>query len=536
MPHPEHCKPNCSAAASPRPTTKIDARIAVPSGEAAVGSDFRRLADTVSDLVLVLSSAGTPTLLNRAGRAMLGVSAEVDRLPSAEDLLADDERALLYACLADERTSGVLGEVRFRRLTGGIDLPLMCRLVRLEGAGDEGSVAVVGAGTGGAAYDASLDLPSEMAAPTRMVELLAGVVGHDLRNPLHAMLTCAHMVLRQSETPGAQGAMKRIISSGHRMQRMIDQLLDLTRLRAGGGILLRPRPADLQSVVEQVAREIRIAHPDWPFTVDAIGNVRGTWDTDRIAQGISNLLGNAVQHGVREGGVRIVIDGTAKESVTLAVQNRGSVPPDLLPVIFNPFRGVVRGRHGANGLGLGLYITRQIALAHGGDVGVQSDDASSTFTIAVPREAGAEPQRALPGVAPLDPGMDALSRTGPTASTTARLFGAPALHERAPQEYWLIVERYGQALDQALERQTYRDLPDSSSEELRALADTLGALGAGAREIAELHGRVLRLHTREASSGKSQALTNEGRMVAFELMGHLLSYYRRRAGLAQKGP
>lgn len=539
MHSPERSEFNQSLTTSDRPpgSAAVSVVPVPPTRPANIPDDVAALAEASSDLVLGLSEHGSLVFLNRAGREMLGLPADASLLPALDDLLGEDERAVLRALMTEEEPAIALGELRFRRPALGTEIALTCRLLRLNHPGGERRAAVVGIRPDPRLLEEPVDAGREDAGPAHIMELLGGVVGHDLRNPLNAILTSAYMVLRQSEAPGAQSAMKRIIASGHRMQRMIDQLLDLTRLRVGGGILLHPRPGELKAIVEQVASEIRTTHPGWPVIVDVSGCTRGSWDSDRMAQALSNLLGNAVQHGTREAGVRIAMDGTSPDSLTVTVQNAGSIPAVLLPVIFSPFRGLHHGRNGSNGLGLGLYITRQIIAAHGGEIRAQSDDATTTFTITLPRDPASRrsalpsPDIASDDVAALRP----LTATAPGASTTARLFGAPALHERAPQEYWAIVERYGRLLDQALDRQTYKGAADSFSDELRRIADELGALDAGPREIAELHGRTLRLRTRDVNTPKSQALTNEGRIVAFELMGHLLSYYRRRSGLVQKG-
>jgi hypothetical protein len=127
--------------------------------------------------------------------------------------------------------------------------------------------------------------------------------------------------------------------------------------------------------------------------------------------------------------------------------------------------------------------------------------------------------------------LEMLSTAPKATSVTAQLFGVVALHERAPQEYWRLFERYARLLDLALDHQTYKMDGQQLSDELREIAEQLGRLGAGAREVAELHARALRQKTRTATVVKSQAFTAEGRLVSFELMGHLLSFYRRRSGL-----
>lgn len=123
--------------------------------------------------------------------------------------------------------------------------------------------------------------------------------------------------------------------------------------------------------------------------------------------------------------------------------------------------------------------------------------------------------------------MERLSAPPQSSSVTAHLLGVAPLHQRAPREYWQVFERYAHLLDLALDRHAYKTAVDGASNELRAIADQLGSLDAGAREVADLHARALRQKIRAAPMAKAQAYTAEGRLVAFELMGHLLSYYRR---------
>jgi signal transduction histidine kinase len=163
---------------------------------------------------------------------------------------------------------------------------------------------------------------------------------------------------------------------------MIADLLDVTRARLGGSIPLTRRAADLQQVCEEAMIEIRAGQPEAVVRLQADGDLRGEWDPDRLAQLVSNLIGNAIQHG---GGTPVTLkaheDG---DSVTLAVHNGGPpVPPDVLPVVFEPLaRG--HGETAGHSIGLGLFIARAIVLAHGGDIQVSSSaDAGTTFTVSL---------------------------------------------------------------------------------------------------------------------------------------------------------
>jgi hypothetical protein len=125
--------------------------------------------------------------------------------------------------------------------------------------------------------------------------------------------------------------------------------------------------------------------------------------------------------------------------------------------------------------------------------------------------------------------LERLSAPAASTSVTAELFGVVPLEERAPTQYWSLVERYAKLLDASLERQVFKGGGDDLTGELRAIADQLGAIRASAREVAQLHARALGRKMRGMSPQKTQALIAEGRLLAFELMGYLLSFYRRRS-------
>jgi signal transduction histidine kinase len=172
--------------------------------------------------------------------------------------------------------------------------------------------------------------------------------------------------------------------SAQRMERMIGDLLDLTRARLGGSIPLNRRRVDLRQVCEEAMIEIRASQPDAVLRLQVSGDLRGEWDADRLAQVVSNLVGNAIQHG---GGTPITLTGHEDgESVTLAVHNGGApIPQDVLPFVFEPLaRGGMGGAGGS--IGLGLFIARAIVSAHGGGIQVTSStDAGTTFTVRLPK-------------------------------------------------------------------------------------------------------------------------------------------------------
>ncbi len=216
----------------------------------------------------------------------------------------------------------------------------------------------------------------------RAKDIHMGVLGHDLRTPLSAILMSARLLLMQ----GALGtkdreAVSRMARNAERMAALIRDILDYTRGQAAGGIPLVPRPADMGDICSAMIEELALLHSDRVIRLARSGELRGQWDRDRVEQAVSNLISNALQHG--KGDIRISVDGSQDE-VIVRVQNRGvPIPEDQLPFLFEPFR---RGSASQLGLGLGLYIVREIMRAHGGTVTVHStSDTGTTFTTRWPK-------------------------------------------------------------------------------------------------------------------------------------------------------
>ena len=213
-----------------------------------------------------------------------------------------------------------------------------------------------------------------------------GVLSHDLRTPLMAVTMGAALLAGTEDNPERRRrAVTRIMNSTQRMDRMIADLLDLTRVRLGGSLPLKRRPANLQQMCEDTMMEIRVSHPDALLRWYGSGDLRGEWDASRLEQVVSNLVGNAIQHG---NGTPITLTGRDQgNSVTLTVHNEGpAIPAEVLPYIFEP---LTRGHaDDASHVGLGLFIARAIVQAHMGQIQVTSStDAGTTFTITLPKAA-----------------------------------------------------------------------------------------------------------------------------------------------------
>lgn len=214
-------------------------------------------------------------------------------------------------------------------------------------------------------------------------EAMIAVLTHDLRTPLSAITLCADRIMVEvGDGPLARTA-HHVESSARRMARMIDQLLDFSRIRSGV-VRLELANHDLGALAETVAEETRQANPTRAIEVSTRGETLGYFDSTRMAQVLSNLLGNAVQYALGSTPIVLEVDGTDVATVRVSVRNAGVLPASLVQRIFEPFKGSF---HQSRGLGLGLYIVDQFVRAHGGAVVAQNVADGVEFTVTVPRHA-----------------------------------------------------------------------------------------------------------------------------------------------------
>ncbi|WKB53872.1 hybrid sensor histidine kinase/response regulator [Eleftheria terrae] len=223
----------------------------------------------------------------------------------------------------------------------------------------------------------------ELKQALQINEMFTAVLSHDLRTPLSAVRLGAELLLRLSTDETAKAAAARIKSSGARMSRMIEQLLDVSRLRSGA-MRLRCQSASLAEVCSQIAAEFVENPRQARLRVEVIGDMQGSFDIDRMSQVLSNLIGNALEHGDPEGEVVVTLDGREEESLQVRVNNPGAIPAEVLDMVFEPFRG---GNEAAAGLGLGLYIVDQFVKAHRGTVRASSStERGTSVLISIPRD------------------------------------------------------------------------------------------------------------------------------------------------------
>ncbi len=219
-------------------------------------------------------------------------------------------------------------------------------------------------------------------------EQFIAVLGHDLRNPLSSILMSAGFLLALPQEHRQRTVLERVLGSGERMSRMIDDVLDFARGRLGGGMTLTVEPVEVDELVGQVVDEIASGRPDRTLRFAPAGVGTASLDRSRVAQMLSNLVSNAVEHGAPGEPVEISATATA-DRVVLAVANRGEpIAPEVVPRLFEPY--VRPERRGPQpGLGLGLYIAAEIARAHGGGIRATSSvEAGTVFTVELPRSPG----------------------------------------------------------------------------------------------------------------------------------------------------
>jgi signal transduction histidine kinase len=222
-------------------------------------------------------------------------------------------------------------------------------------------------------------------------ETFLGILGHDLKTPLSAIIMSAQFLLESDGLEERHRTMAaRIERSAHRMHQMVSDLLDFTRSRLGKGIPIERSEVDLEKVVRDTVDEMKASNPTQNLTADIEGSLSGPWDAKRISQALSNLIGNAIHHGKDEGPIEVKARGEPDE-VSIAVHNEGPpIQPEQIRHIFNPFSGgpPAGRKHDSSHLGLGLHIAKAIAMAHGGRIEVRSSaDAGTTFTLRLPRQA-----------------------------------------------------------------------------------------------------------------------------------------------------
>ncbi|MCM2364477.1 GAF domain-containing sensor histidine kinase [Pseudomonas sp. SR18] len=223
------------------------------------------------------------------------------------------------------------------------------------------------------------DLQEERSTAELREQFIA-VLGHDLRNPLFAINFSAERLLRKHPHPATDTLIRHILTSGRRAAQLVEDVLDFARGRMGNGIPLSITDCqDLQAALLHVVSEVQSAHPQREVRAD-IGDLQGVkGDRDRLAQLLSNLVANALHHGSPDGPVEVSAK-VEHDRFELTVKNAGQINDQALPRLFQPYSRPTSNAPQA-GLGLGLYIVKQIADAHGGHLSVTTHALQGTVFI-----------------------------------------------------------------------------------------------------------------------------------------------------------
>lgn len=230
-----------------------------------------------------------------------------------------------------------------------------------------------------------LSVPAPDNRATRFSELFASMINHELRNALNAVSTAASLLEMRAESDKMAVPVSRITLSAGRMDRMLSQLVDFARIEIDGALVLVREPFELDELVLGVVEELP-ADVRQRVEVSSRGDAQGAWDRDRITQLVGTLIGNALQHGAQDKPVRVHIEQEEDEGfVRLEVENEGSIAPEALESLFVAKRRKDR-EHTPRGLGLGLYVARCVALAHGGTLEVLSAADRTLFTLRLPAQ------------------------------------------------------------------------------------------------------------------------------------------------------
>ena len=231
-------------------------------------------------------------------------------------------------------------------------------------------------------------------------QMFLAILSHDLRNPLNTIRMAANGVALQNKNPPTADAMSMIMRTTDAMMQLIGDLIDFSSSGVGRAMPLNRGPVNLEELCRDVIDSCRTAHPGRTLRFHSEGDVNGVWDAGRIRQVVSNLMGNAIQHGSPEGPIDLSVTSKGKTSagsgpegstVVLSVHNEGApIPPGLLPTIFDPLKRCATRESAAQrkpgSIGLGLYIVREIVVAKGGTVTVASTaEEGTTFTVRIPR-------------------------------------------------------------------------------------------------------------------------------------------------------
>ena len=227
----------------------------------------------------------------------------------------------------------------------------------------------------------------------RSRQLFLAILGHDLRNPLSTIRIAAGLVSQTDADERSMDALSMIGTESKAMAKLISDMIDFASTWLGSAMPLNREPVDLDILCREVVEGFRVMHPQRTLQFNPSGDLTGNWDAARIRQVVSNLLGNAIQHGLPDGPIELSA-ASEESTVVLSVHNEGMpIPLEALPTLFDPlvrhatFESASQRAPGS--IGLGLYIVREIVNAHGGTIEVASTaQQGTTFIVRIPRQPG----------------------------------------------------------------------------------------------------------------------------------------------------
>lgn len=225
----------------------------------------------------------------------------------------------------------------------------------------------------------------------RSKDIFVGILTHDIRNPLQAITLSTELLIHTGNLTERQKYIaKGALESADRISSLVDNLLDVTRARLGGGLRIVCAPMDAVFVARQIIDEIRVVHPDRVINLDTPEEAKCEWDKARIGQLFSNMVSNAIQYSFKDTPIWISIKNNS-DSIIISFNNDGlPIPPDKINILFDPLTRVSEDSSDQpikNNLGLGLFITQEIVQAHEGKISVSSSELEGTlFTVKIPRQ------------------------------------------------------------------------------------------------------------------------------------------------------
>ena len=221
--------------------------------------------------------------------------------------------------------------------------------------------------------------------------IFVGIFTHDIRNPLQAITLSTELLLHTGNLTERQKVIaKGALESADRISSLVDNLLDVTRARLGGGLHIVCSSMDVSFVARQIIDEIRVIHPTRVINLDTPEEAKCDWDKARIGQVFSNIISNAIQYSFKDTPIFISIRSNS-EFVTILFNNDGlPIPPDKISTLFDPLKRAsedTSDKPTRSNLGLGLFITQEIVQAHGGQINVSSSELEGTvFTVKIPHQ------------------------------------------------------------------------------------------------------------------------------------------------------